>query len=199
MTIKLIGSSSGSVSLQAPATTTGGANRVITLPDRDQTGLGRILQVVNAIKTDTASTTGDTFVDISGLSISITPSSSSNKILFRGYVAMGTQLNGTGTLKIFRDSTEIGKSTADGTAANNSTANIKVLNAGATTTSGRSQIWQLQFEVLDSPNTTSATTYKCQFAETHINATVYVNRSYTGTDADHHGAISSITAMEVAA
>ena len=160
---------------------------------------GGIIQTINVVKTDTASTTGATFVDISGLSISITPSSSSNKILFRGYVAMSTQLNGSGTLKIFRGSTEIGKSTADGTTANNSTAFFKVLNAGSTTTSGRSQPWQLQFEVLDSPATTSATTYKCQFAETHIGAVVYVNRIFNGTDSDHHGLISSITCQEISA
>ena len=204
MTVKLVGSSSGSVSLQAPASTSGGANRVLTLPDInstvDTTGrAGNILQVKNSIKTDTASSSGDTFVDISGLSISITPSSSSNKILFRGYVAMGTQLNGQGTLKIFRDSTEIGKSTASGTASYNSTGAFKVLNAGSTTTTGRSQIWQVQFEVLDSPATTSATTYKVQFAELHIGATIYVNRPYNAPDADHHGVISSVTAMEVAA
>ena len=162
-------------------------------------GVGKILQVKNAIKTDTASNSSTTPADISGLSISITPSSSSNKILFRGYVAMGTQLNGSGILKIFRDSTEIGKSTADGTPANNSTAAIKILNAGSATTTGRNQIWQVQFEVLDTPNTTSAVTYKCQFAEIHINATIYVNRSYSGTSSDKHGVISSITAMEVAA
>ena len=160
---------------------------------------GKILQVKNAIKTDTQSVTNNTFTDISGLSISITPSSSSNKILFRGYVAMGTQLNGQGTLKIFRDSTEIGKSTASGTASYNSTGAFKILNAGSTTTTGRSQIWQVQFEVLDSPNTTSATTYKVQFAELHIGATIYVNRPYNAPDADHHGVISSIMAMEVAA
>ena len=197
-------SGGGSFSLLAPSSSSN--NRVFTIPDEADATLltsntltGKILQVKNTIKTDTASTTGSTFVDISGLTISITPSSSSNKILFRGYVSMGTQLNGTATLKIFRDSTEIGKSTADGTTANNSTGYIKILNAGSATTSGRSQVFQVQFEVLDSPSTTSAITYKCQFAETHINNTVYVNRPFAGTGTDHHGSISSITAMEVAA
>ena len=198
-------SGGGTVAIKGPSSTTGNAAIELTVPGTGNSTLattstaGKILQVKNTIKTDTASTTGDTFVDISGLTISITPSSSSNKILFRGYVAMGTQLNGTGTLKIFRDSTEIGKSTADGTTADNSTGYMKILNAGSATTSGRSQVFQVQFEVLDSPSTTSAITYKCQFAETHINNTVYVNRPFAGTDADHHGVISSITAMEVAA
>ena len=37
MTVKLVGSTSGSVSLQAPASTTGGAHRVLTLPDANGT------------------------------------------------------------------------------------------------------------------------------------------------------------------
>ena len=164
---------------------------------------GKILQVKNAIKTDTQSITNGTFTDISGLSISITPSSSSNKVLFKGYVALCGDENSTPTIKIFRGSTEIGKSTADSTAANNSTASGKVLNIGSVTSTSRQQMRQLQFEVLDSPNTTSATTYKVQFAEVHryiySGTTVYVNRPHTGMGAECHGVISSVTAMEVAA
>lgn len=88
MTVKLVGSTSGSVSLQAPASTTGGAHRVLTLPDADGTvavgATGKILQVVQQIRTDTTSesglgngATGSTDV----LSKTITPSSSSSKVL----------------------------------------------------------------------------------------------------------------------
>ena len=43
---------------------------------------GNILQVVSTTKTDTASTTSnDSFVDISGMSVTITPSATSSKIL----------------------------------------------------------------------------------------------------------------------
>jgi hypothetical protein len=162
---------------------------------------GKILQVKNAIKTDTASVTNGTFIDISGLSISITPSSSSNKVLFRGYVALSCEGNSTMAIRIFRDSTEIGKSTADSTAANNSTTTAKCLNVNTTTI--KQAMYQLQFEVLDTPNTTSATTYKVQFAETHLynyqSVVAYVNRPHTGMGSDQHGVISSVTAMEVAA
>ena len=163
-----------------------------------------ILQVKEGGRTTRFEGTGGTSFADCGVSVNITPSSTSSKILVRvsGTLAPSGSgaVNGIRCLvKLFRDSTEIGKSTADGTAANNSTGTFKPLNAGATTTTGRSQMWQVQFEVLDSPNTTSATTYKCQFAETHINAVIYVNRPFAGTDADQHGVISSITAMEVAA
>ena len=219
--IKLVHSGGNAVSIAVPTSNPSSSEVEFKLPGSDGSAnqvlktdgsgnlsfgadqAGKILQVKNAIKTDTASVTSNTFTDISGLSISITPSSSSNKILFRGYVAMGTQLNGQGTLKIFRDSTEIGKSTANSTAANNSTATAAGLNVSSVTSSVKSQIKQLQFEVLDSPNTTSAVTYKVQFAEISLyqyaSVTVYVNRTYFTPSASLHGVISSVTAMEVAA
>tara|TARA_A100001037_G_scaffold174536_1_gene156541 strand:+ start:365 stop:1000 length:636 start_codon:yes stop_codon:yes gene_type:complete len=202
-------SGGGTVAIKGPASTTGNAAIELTLPGTASATLdtlgrsGNILQVKNAIKTDTASITSNTFTDISGLSISITPSSSSNKVLFRGYVSLGTEANTIMAVKIFRDSTEIGKSTADSTAANNSTATAAGLNISSVTSSVNNQMHQLQFEVLDSPSTTSAVTYKVQFAEISLyqyaSVAVYVNRPYHGTNASRHGVISSVTAMEVAA
>tara|TARA_A100001388_G_scaffold251386_1_gene213206 strand:+ start:528 stop:1166 length:639 start_codon:yes stop_codon:yes gene_type:complete len=203
-------SGGGTVAIKGPASTTGNAALDLTVPGTASATLdtlgraGNILQVKNAIKTDTQSVTNDNsgnFTDVTGLSLSITPSSSSNKVLFRGYVALCGEANTTMAIRIFRDSTEIGKSTADSTAANNSTATAKSLNISSTT--GKQQMHQLHFEVLDSPNTTSATTYKVKFAETHLHnysgTTIYVNRPHTGMGSDQHGVISSVTAMEVAA
>ena len=207
------------VSLNSPTSAPTSADVAFKLPNADGTsgqalvtdasgnlsfaGTGKILQVKNAVKTDTASVTNATFVDISGLSITITPSSSSNKILFRGYVACSSEGNTTIAVKIFRGSTEIGKSTADSTAANNSTATAAGLNVSSITSSVNSQMHQLQFEVLYSPNTTSAVTYKVQFAEISLyqyaSVIVYVNRTYFTPSASLHGVISSVTAMEVAA
>ena len=219
--IKLVHSGGNSVSIAVPTSNPSSSEVEFKLPGSDGSAnqvlktdgsgnlsfgadqAGKILQVKNAIKTDTASVTSNTFTDISGLSISITPSSSSNKILFRGYVSIGTEGNTNVAIKIFRDSTEIGKSTANSTAANNSTATAAGLNVSSVTSSVKSQIKQLQFEVLDSPNTTSAVTYKVQFAEISLyqyaSVTVYVNRTYFTPSASLHGVISSVTAMEVAA
>lgn len=219
--IKLVHSGGNAVSIAVPTSNPSSSEVEFKLPGSDGSAnqvlktdgsgnlsfgadqAGKILQVKNAIKTDTASVTSNTFTDISGLSISITPSSSSNKILFRGYVSLGTESNTVMAIKIFRDSTEIGKSTASGTAANNSTATAAGLNISSVTSSVKSQIHQLQFEVLDSPNTTSAVTYKVQFAEISLyqyaSVTVYVNRTYFTPSASLHGVISSVTAMEVAA
>lgn len=203
-------SGGGTVAIKGPASTTGNAALDLTVPGTASATLdtlgrsGNILQVKNAIKTDTQSVTNDNngnFTDVTGLSLSITPSSSSNKVLFRGYVALCGEANTTMAIRIFRDSTEIGKSTADSTAANNSSATAKSLNISSTT--GKQQMHQLHFEVLDSPNTTSAVTYKVKFAETHLHnhagTTIYVNRPHTGMGSDQHGVISSVTVMEVAA
>ena len=219
--IKLVHSGGNAVSIAVPTSNPSSSEVEFKLPGSDGSAnqvlktdgsgnlsfgadqAGKILQVKNAIKTDTQSVTNNTFTDISGLSISITPSSSSNKILFRGYVSIGTEGNTNVAIKIFRDSTEIGKSTANSTAANNSTATAAGLNVSSVTSSVKSQIKQLQFEVLDSPNTTSAVTYKVQFAEISLyqyaSVTVYVNRTYFTPSASLHGVISSVTAMEVAA
>ena len=219
--IKLVHSGGNAVSIAVPTSNPSSSEVEFKLPGSDGSAnqvlktdgsgnlsfgadqAGKILQVKNAIKTDTASVTSNTFTDISGLSISITPSSSSNKILFRGYVSIGTEGNTNVAIKIFRDSTEIGKSTANSTAANNSTATAAGLNVSSVTSSVKSQIHQLQFEVLDSPNTTSAVTYKVQFAEISLyqyaSVIVYVNRTYFTPSASLHGVISSVTAMEVAA
>ena len=219
--IKLVHSGGNAVSIAVPTSNPSSSEVEFKLPGSDGSAnqvlktdgsgnlsfgadqAGKILQVKNAIKTDTASVTSNTFTDISGLSISITPSSSSNKILFRGYVSIGTEGNTNVAIKIFRDSTEIGKSTANSTAANNSTATAAGLNVSSVTSSVKSQIKQLQFEVLDSPNTTSAVTYKVQFAEISLyqyaSVIVYINRTHFPTSASLHGTISSVTAMEVAA
>ena len=74
MTVKLVGSTSGSVSLQAPASTTGGAHRILTLPDVNgtvatTTTAGKILQVVQTVKTNRTTIQSQTLTDITGMSV----------------------------------------------------------------------------------------------------------------------------------
>ena len=96
MTVKLVGSTSGSVSLQAPASTTGGAHRTLTLPDKNGTvattsdSFGKILQVIQNVKTDIASWSGTSFSNVGGTDesgngtiweVNITPTKANSKIL----------------------------------------------------------------------------------------------------------------------
>ena len=77
-------SGGGSFSLQAPSSSSN--NRVFTIPDvADGTiattaTAGKILQVIQDTKTDTQSIQSQSFVDVSGLSVTITPSATTSKI-----------------------------------------------------------------------------------------------------------------------
>ena len=55
------------------------------------TGGGKILQVIEARKTDTFSSTSSSFVDVTGLSATITPSASTSKILVMTFVNFAAQ------------------------------------------------------------------------------------------------------------
>ena len=197
MTIKLVGSSSGSVSIAAPATTSGGANRVLTLPDInstvDTTGrAGNILQVIQAVKTDTATTTSEnTFVD-TGLSVSITPSSASNKILVTANLNFSAGDMQNIAWRLVRGSTDLYM----GDAASNRT---RAAGAVRVSTNQDAEHQNVTSIFLDSPNTTSATTYKVQWCRTYSTSTIYMNRASEDTDNDDRTRVpSSITVQEVA-
>jgi hypothetical protein len=154
---------------------------------------GTVVQVVSAIKTDTSSTSSQTYADITGLSVSITPTSSSSKILVLLNVD-GSNDNGGLAIKLVRNSTDI----AIGTAASGNQLNVTLTNYYNNTDANSHRSSGITF--LDSPATTSATTYKAQFRIGTTGGTGYVNRS-TGTDnaAYNMYAVSTITVMEIAA
>ena len=198
MTVKLVGSSSGSVSLQAPASTSGGANRVLTLPDINSTvhttgRAGNILQVIQAVKTDTATTTSEnTFVD-TGLSVSITPSSASNKILVTANLNFSAGDMQNIAWRLVRGSTDLYM----GDAASNRT---RASGAVRVSTNQDAEHQNCTSIFLDSPNTTSATTYKVQWCRTYSTSTIYMNRASEDTDNDDRTRVpSSILVQEVAA
>ena len=142
---------------------------------------GKVLQVLQATKNDIASTTSTTFTDVSGLSVSITPSSASNKILVFATV-MTANVFGSSSVKLnlLRDSTILGEGSTG-------TQKASIGNYGYTHSSALN--W------LDSPSTTSSTSYKIQFATDNSGNPIYVNRN--GIDANYTGS-SSITVMEIA-
>ena len=137
---------------------------------------GGIIQIVQTIKTDNFASTSTSFIDVPGLSASITPSSSSNKVLVRAVVCAGTGASGSDNkIRVLRGSTTI------------STNDTFVRNSAISETE------TYVIEILDSPSTTSATTYKVQgLAEVNE---IFVNRR---NNLDTMGQ-SSITLMEVSA
>lgn len=154
---------------------------------------GAILQVVQTAKTDTFTTSSQSFVDITGLSASITPASSSNKILI--IMTVNWASSGHSDLRLVRGSTAIAVGDASGSRTP-STTHIYQVDSNHNYTQWRGAItW------LDSPSTTSSTTYKIQAANPlSASYTTAINRSIEDGDSSYAGrTVSTITLMEVAA
>jgi hypothetical protein len=151
--------------------------------------VGSVLQVVQTVKTDTYSAApGNSWVDITGLSVSITPSSASNKVMI--FLSVHGSTGNLSYIRLLRDSTAVGVGETSGSRVSCTVGNFS--HAGDT---NRCYEWGTNF--LDSPATTSAITYKLQvFCET--SNTFFLNRS-TGDQNNVVGfrPISQITAMEI--
>ena len=155
---------------------------------------GSVLQVAQATLLGTQAVSGGSaWADVTSLSVSITPTSSSNKILVSFVVNCDGESNAF--FRIMRDSTAIGVGNADGSRQQVSAANAYVAsNSGGTI--------MMMNEFLDSPATTSSTTYKIQaYANNSAGSgSYYIN--YASGDANNaysSRCMSSITVMEIAA
>ena len=179
-----------------------GANgTVLTADSAETTGLkwaapaggGKVLQVVSTSKTDTfTSTTANTWVDITGLSVAITPSLTSSKVLIFATLMIGSDAGeGFVYLKTLRGATDLA---IGDTAGSRIRAGFGGRAADVNTCSG------YDFTYLDSPSSTSALTYKVQIYAQQGSALAYVNRSKADTDsATFARLVSSITAIEIGA
>lgn len=153
---------------------------------------GSVLQVVSTVKTDTFSTTSNSYVDVTGLSVSITPTSASSKILVL-FQINGSQNVGAGraSLKLLRGSTVINAGDVAGS---------RTPALGGFSSSDQSiPSTPVSGNFLDSPATTSSTTYKIQLAMTAGAGSAYIN--LTSQDSDNANQIrmaSTITVMEIA-
>ena len=201
--IKLLHSGGNGVILSAPDSNPA-SDRTLKLPgDANSTvdtlnRAGNILQVKQTVKTNTSSVTNATYADLPGLTVSITPSSTSNKILVCFVVQYGGHNNSYAGFKAYRDSTLL----ATGTEG---TGNQQNLSFGGFQGQDNDQfgvqtaVWQY----LDSPSSTSALTYKLQWASTYQpggSYHIYINRPLNADGGTYnHFGTSSVTAMEVAA
>lgn len=151
---------------------------------------GKILQVVSTTKTDTFTTTSTSFTDITGLSVSITPTSATSTI----YVAVSlTGSQDVGATDMFAQTVRGSTAIYLGDAAGNRTRASMMFVSGAA-----GWVQTSSYSFVDSPATTSATTYKVQVKVT--GSTGYINRTENDTDASFSPRTpSSITVMEVAA
>jgi len=152
---------------------------------------GKVLQVLSTTKTDTTSVTqSSSFADVSGMSVAITPSATSSKILVILSANVSTNAGYNLHLKLVRDSTDI----CIGDAASSRSR----VTVGIRPPDIYSRI-ERTMNFLDSPSSTSATTYKLQWRQVD-NTTAYLNRTYNDDDDQHRPRLAStITVMEVSA
>jgi hypothetical protein len=150
-------------------------------------GSGQVpVQVQSTTITSQFSTTSSSLVDVTGLSISITPRSASNKILVFATLSLGTTASSIALWTVVRNGTAINIG-ANGTY--NTTGGFYTDTGGA----AQGAIVSPSTVYLDSPASTSAVTYKIQLQI--AGSTAYVNRR--GADNTYNGP-SSITVMEIA-
>jgi hypothetical protein len=192
----LNGSTSGSISLESPAVS---GTTTLTLPTTSGTVLtngtntnfpaGSVLQVVSTTKTDTFSSSSSSWNDITGLSVSITPTSSSNKILIIYNLMSGETASQFPMIRLVRDSTAISIGASSGSRTQVSSV---AWGSGSNNTSNMQSM-----NFLDSPSTTSSTTYKLQTIAT-FSELVYINRVARDDNASYEPrGVSSITVMEI--
>ena len=141
------------------------------------TGAGKVLQVVEGTTTSQTSTTSTSYV-ATALTVTITPSATSSKILVTASAPVDvvdySSADIGGAWTIYRDSTDL------------------ISNGGDTFYSSLSQNYAgfMMLQKLDSPNTTSATVYK-----------VYIKSTQSGTTIKncHNNSMGVITAIEIGA
>mgnify|MGYP003134311380 CR=1 FL=1 len=184
---------SGNVTFPANATCSGTATGF---------GGGKVLQVKQVVKTDSysfVSSSGDDRRDITGLTINITPSSTSSKILVEYRTNVGGPDGGYRIMvHLMRGSSDIYRGDQDSgqTSQTRCSNHINTINDSL----GNSRTALATGQFLDSPNTTNSTTYKLQIHTVNSGSTYYINRnSWTTSNTFVGRQPSHITVTEVAA
>ena len=149
----------------------------------------RVLQIKTVEKTDTfTSATADAWTDITGLTISITPTRSTTKILAFAHLQLVNGGTSRTAVRLVRDSTAF----SVGAAASSRQRATAMIAAESDSSKFQSTFIQGK----DAPGDTSAHDYKVQFYQ--VAGTVYLNRDSVDTDnADFMRCVSSITLMEI--
>jgi len=202
------------VSLNSPTSAPASADVAFKLPNADGTSGqvlktdgsgnlsfgedtgGKILQVVSTTKTDAFSSSSTSYADVTGMSATITPSSSSNKVYVMVHVNSSANIR-YAAFRLVRDTTPI----AVGTVTGSQDAATFTIGSNPDNTSDSFVLRNQSMAILDTPSTTSATTYKLQGRITYGSGNFYVNRKvYTDTTSSYVvRTASTITLYEVAA
>ena len=154
---------------------------------------GGVLQVKSASLTTPQTISSSSHVDITGCSVTITPSSSSNKILVLTSVAFGIPQGSHGGFRVVRDGNPIDGGTSVGS-RNEAIGFFYGYNHN------EYDMEKYGSNFLDAPGDTSAHTYKLQgMTALNTNYTLYINRQANDTNNAERGrGATTITVMEIA-
>jgi len=226
MSIKLKGSVNGSVSLDVPGTL--GSDHVLTLPNgvgsagqylrntgtagelefgdlpaaaaltRADMPAGSIIQVIQTVVTSPNSTiiSANTVTNISGMNATITPTSTSSKVFVKvSWTGEHSTTNYNSAFGIKRGTTIVGQPTAS---IGSRRSGIAPYMYGYFGSNEASTIDRVYYEFLDSPSTTSATTYYATW-NNDTAGTLYTGRTVEDTDNSGYERMTAfVTLMEVA-
>jgi len=158
---------------------------------------GTVLQVVSNTNTARFDTNSTSYEEVPGLTTSITPNSSSSKVLVQ--ISLSWSLFGHGGLKVYRS--QGGTDTLLSVGDANGNQSREVIHDYRTTGDGSGYgSDSASITILDTPATTSAVSYKLFAGVPHSNSyTLTVNRQFSEGDyAYSAGTISTMTLMEIA-
>lgn len=172
-------------------------NRIVPRDGLPSGSAGGIIQIRQTLKTDSFNTNSQNLVDITGMSVSITPTRSDSKILVEVHLNFSGDDNMYGQVRLVRDPGDqtVGGSTAVSGNQRNGTFGVNTPNGA----NGQYKMYSAGCKILDSPATTSALTYKLQVASTNTSGNnFYLNRPPNNDNQQYIiGGSSTITAMEV--
>ena len=173
-------------------------DKIIPVDGVPTDGGGGIVQIQQTLKTNSFGSNNQNLVDITGMSVSITPRFSTSKILVEVHMTYGGDLNMYGQIRLVRNP---GDQTVGGSTAVSGNQRVGTFGVATTNSNDQYKVRTASCKILDSPATTSALTYKLQVASTNTSGNYfYLNRPADTSNAQFIiGGSSTITVMEVSA
>mgnify|MGYP001171953664 FL=1 len=165
-------------------------DKIVPIDGVPADGAGGIIQMKQALKTDAFSTSSTSFVDITGLSVTLTPKFSTSKFLVTYHVTVGHNTQTQNTVQLVR---QVGGSdTVINPVAYNQGTSLQFFgssNAG----------WDrgvMAYQIIDSPGTASAVNYRLRTYIYSSSVIQYINRCHNSSN---NTGTSVLTVMEVSA
>ena len=173
-------------------------NSIIPVAGVPTGGGGGIIQIKQAVKTDVSSTSSEAFSDLGSLSVNITPTNSTSKILIQWHGTYSSNSNRTGHIRLQREFS--GSSNNDTLYVGDTGESSQPRVTNSMTVSNQYFAESFTGTFLDSPSTTNEITYKLRFAAGDAGYTIYIGRMMdNNNEYSRSRQPASITVMEVSA